>query len=189
MAGPTASILFRESLAPEVRELTLATLENMGTKFKGDEFWINGNPFVIDFGFEYEFEKEECESKYFVDKIGWPAKDQISFVAMCSGPENHRLLGELCHYFANSMNGLIDFQGALHPCHTEEIEKLYWTTFTSHRDWQVLEPHFFEMIKGIKGRIFSIPYEIEENRSWVTHVADPEFMKGWLSHPNFHMVK
>jgi hypothetical protein len=39
------------------------------------------------------------------------------------------------------------------------------------------------------GRIIEIPYETASGDEWLFHVVDPEFMRAWLTHPDFHMIK
>lgn len=73
-------------------------------------FWINGSPFLLICGEEYEGEFTEPN---YEDTIGWLPRDAIGFAAMCNQPIDHYELGKLALEFARMHNGLIDFGGEL----------------------------------------------------------------------------
>ncbi|MGF6229414.1 hypothetical protein QFZ27_003369 [Inquilinus ginsengisoli] len=42
---------------------------------------------------------------------------------------------------------------------------------------------------GLPGKVIAIPYELGNGRVWGRHVGDTTFLRAWLGHPDFHMIK
>ena len=38
------------------------------------------------------------------------------------------------------------------------------------------------------GQVFDMYYTVAGDR-WVSHMVDTTFLRAWLQHPNFHMIK
>ena len=103
----------------------------------------------------------------------------IDVSANCNGDEDHRILAEVCHYFASSFAGVVNFNGAILP----REPALY------NQAWPKIEPSFSLMVADLPPKIVSVPYITISGRAWVTHFCTPDFLKAWLSHPAFRMIK
>jgi hypothetical protein len=44
-------------------------------------------------------------------------------------------------------------------------------------------------VQGMPGKVYEIYYETARKTQWVYHIVDTTFMRAWLSHPHFYMVK
>lgn len=190
MAGPTASIIVPDSMNDELRADIRADVKRMSTKVDADDFWIQGRPFILTLGPEYEGELEEYVTDGVPQVIGWTPRDTIGLAAMCNERQDHLILGHLCLHFVRKTNGLVDFGGALTPPIRCEVQRLFDEHYsgagTSWADW---EPHFRTMIQDLPGHVYAVPYTTADRHAWVSHLCDADFLEAWLQHPDFHMVK
>jgi hypothetical protein len=115
-------------------------------------------------------------------EIGFVTQQEVSLWSFCNRPEDHAVLGQLTLYVAELTGGLVDFSGAVLPRLPEEVSATSWK-------WSHVEPYFDAMARDMPGRIVSIPYETGGDSTWAFHVADAAFLRAWLAHPNFHMIK
>lgn len=148
----------------------------------GGKYLGEGRPIYSSFS-QVELEQEEMLvlQKHF----GITPKREWHCDAGCNQLEDHLILGQLITYLIDTVGGVVDFYGALIPSLPEDMGRRgFW-----HYDWSDIEPYFEEMIRGMPGKIVSVPYDAGEGRTWVSHYAEVEFMKAWLKHPRFHMVK
>lgn len=109
---------------------------------------------------------------------------RLQIGAMCNDRIDHRMLGMLALAAASQFGGWIDFNGALGP----PLPPVEWAA--GRPTWQ--EPSLEEIrafLAPFPGRLREIAYEVNEARSWVYHIADAEFLRAWLAHPRFHMIK
>jgi hypothetical protein len=44
-------------------------------------------------------------------------------------------------------------------------------------------------VQSMPGEVYEIYYETASNGRWVYHIVDTTFMKAWLNHPRFRMIK
>jgi Family of unknown function (DUF6368) len=44
-------------------------------------------------------------------------------------------------------------------------------------------------VQAMPGKVYEIYYETESNGRWVYHIVDTAFMRAWLNHPRFRMIK
>jgi hypothetical protein len=44
-------------------------------------------------------------------------------------------------------------------------------------------------VQGMPGKVYEIYYETARKTPWVHHIVDMTFLRAWMSHPHFHMVK
>jgi hypothetical protein len=54
------------------------------------------------------------------------------------------------------------------------------------------EPSFEEIsafVQGMPGKVYEIYYETARETQWVYHIVDTTFLRAWLNHPHFHMIK
>lgn len=181
MAGPTASVILPQAIGDELRADIESEIQRMSTRVEGEDFWLNHRPFIL------IMDPDEFQCPHIAKIVGWTPRADIGFAAMCNRDEDHRLLGEICLYFARKMNGLVDFGGALYPPIIGEVNAL-WEKHSSGRGttWDEWQPYFDEMMKGMRGTLYTVP---TVERDWIYHVGDAEFLEFWLEHPNFRMVK
>jgi hypothetical protein len=46
-----------------------------------------------------------------------------------------------------------------------------------------------ELLKGIPGCVIALEYQVDDQRTWASHIGDSQFLKGWMKHPEFHVIK
>ena len=89
--------------------------------------------------------------------------------------------GELVLQLATVLHGVIDFDGALvRAASHARIERATWPGVARS---------VHEFLARIPGNVVEIEHQVNENRVWACHAGDCEFMRGWLQHPDFHMIK
>ncbi len=156
---------------------------------------INGSVNNTD-GRPFEIDKQKIDSNYSEEEIlminncvGFNAKFDLGFYAMCNREIDHKILGELTLYIAEKFDGLIDFGGAIFPYQSlpNKMKEGMW--LWEQANWTDIKPYFDEMVGKIGGKIFTIEYETGNNRNWVYHLCDAEFMRNWLQNKNFGMIK
>ena len=124
-----------------------------------------------------------------VTRFGFAPSSSIGIAAGINRPADHRILGELALYLARVYGGVINFNGALIPASTHSEEEKASLTRPFDASWSQIAAPREQFFAKLPGRIVALPYRVTDDRMWVTHVADCEFMAAWLSHPDFHMIK
>lgn len=139
-------------------------------------------PFAVQVGLQPEWEPRQLAGV--AEAFGFAPADELVVVAFCNRGADHRILGELCVWLAERFGGLIHFGAALWPPVPREanIDAL-------DADWRQVEPFFRRMVEGLPGRVVGLRSEPQPGLEWVAHVADAAFLRAWLEHPQFHMVK
>ncbi len=190
MAGPNSTIVVANTLPVVGREEIARILHRTAGAIHGKDFSVGGRPFSYWFGSEDEIELSAYGEDGFREAVGWTVGDCAGLSAHCNGKEDHRLLGELSLDIAEHVEGLIDFTGPLSPPLEGKMERLFRERLLEGRmEWIEWEPHVTSMVAGLPGRLYCVPYLTAKGRTWAYHVADAEFMRAWLEHPHFHMVK
>lgn len=199
MSGPAASVLLPKPLTGSsdsaLRKLIAAVSdESPGGSSDLEDFWVcdtgpagggyagAGRPFAVFTGLQPDRVPEEIAQV--AGTFGFMPVDEIVVVAFCNSDDDHRILGELCLWLVEQFGGVVNFDGALWPSLPPESE-----IDILHCDWRQVEPHFRRMVEGMPGRVASVWYELQDGRQWVIHVGDTDFMRAWLEHPRFRMVK
>ncbi|WP_314001524.1 DUF6368 family protein [Xanthocytophaga flava] len=100
---------------------------------------------------------------------------------------NLRMLGEIVLYIADKLNGIIDFRGALLPEKAYKENDFWW--IIEKANWEEVEHYYTDMIRDIPGTITCIHYQTENNRHLVYNICDVLFMKNWVNHPEFQLIK
>lgn len=176
MAGPGASILLPDSLsevrATEVRAEILRTAE----KVEGNDFWIDGRPFIVWFGEEYPGELDELCEVGLPDVLGWKPNATLGFAAMCNGQEDHRILAELCVLFGRKLDGIIDLGGRI-------------AVGPSFDGLSATQPVRIETPDNLQGVLFATSYLTAMGVYATCHFADTTLMESWLKDSRFRMVK
>jgi hypothetical protein len=96
---------------------------------------------------------------------------------------DHLTLGHLALTLAEQYDGLIDMDGAITP----PLRPGGNSTLKNY-PWHTLE-EIHEFVQAIPGTVHEIYYEVNPARQWVFHIVDTVFLKNWLKHPHFHMMK
>jgi hypothetical protein len=152
MAGPAAGILLPQPVTSDLKEAVRADIQRMSSEFDGDDFWIDGRPFILILEEEYEGELQEYVSDGIPKVIGWTPQGTMGFAAMCNDKQDHRLLGALCLHFVRKTYGLVDFKGALSPAIRGKAQRLFDEHFFGGgNDWADWEPHLRKMIRDLPG--------------------------------------
>jgi hypothetical protein len=194
MAGPVATVLVPEPLTDPDRLALLRWVESVSDYDPAvpptlDAFWVRDTrpvgggyvgedrPFAVEVGLQPDWQPEQFAA--LAEAFGFAPRDELAVVAFCNRHEDHRVLGELALSLAERFGGVINLGGALWPSlPAAEIDIL-------DPDWRRVEPYFRRMVEGVPGRVVGL----RSGPEWVTHVADAAFLRAWLTHPHFHMVK
>lgn len=204
MAGPTASVLLKTGPTESQLEQIQSTIESISSRREGDDIWVGSTAsiggvvdtdgrwfiFSVDQINAREFDYEEEELIQLEQSIGYRPSHVISIAAMCNGNEDHRILGEIVFYFAQLLDGMIDFHGAILPSApslTGRNKDILW--LYTQASWSDVKKDFEKIEKGTAGQIFTLTYQIDTGRTWASHVCDTQFMKSWLASDHFHMIK
>lgn len=160
MAGPAAGIILPAPLTPVKKNDILLYLERISSRVRGKyDYSIEERPFLYTEGPETDDALQVYIDEAVPEVIGWVPQDAIGFAAMCNSDQDHRILGELCLYFARELSGLVDFGAALGE------------------------------LTDVKGTLHKIPYEQHNGLNQFYHIGDAAFMEYWLQQPGFHMIK
>ena len=167
--GPTSSVVLPGS--PEVHRTHVSALVSLVTSaVDGELFWVNGTlgiggayqgeprPFCLGVDEAKEYESEELVE--IERRFGLRPETDVSFGAMCNGPEDHKILCELSIAVAERSGGVIDFGGEL------TLPK-----------------------SALEGHVEEIPYIGADGNKYVCHMGDSSFARAWLQCKYFHMVK
>jgi hypothetical protein len=128
MAGPTASVVVRESLPADQRARIVDFISSKATRVEGDSFWVASRPFLWSTGEEYPGQLSEEDLS---GLIGWQPKDQVIFAAMCNDEVDHRVLAELCIDVGYLLDGVVDFGGWLGDDITPKIGQIWTSPYAS----------------------------------------------------------
>ena len=205
MAGPTSSILL-QNIPDEIQKGRIYNvLSEISSSREGNDFWVNdtskidgtsktkGQPFGISFDEinEKYYAYDEFELMQIEEFADFMPKFDIGFFAMCNGEIDHRILGELTYFFAKEFDGIIDFDGAIYfyDLLPKEIKKDGIGEFMEKIEWSAILAYHEAIVKEVNGKIHPIEYETINHTTWAYNICDVEFMKNWLKHPRFHMIK
>jgi hypothetical protein len=176
MAGPVASVWLREKVTEERARSLRNELARVATDLEGDDFRVDGRPFIFAIGPEYAEELSEIEESGLPAVLGWVPRDTVSFAAMCNQEHDHRLLAELCIALAEREDGIIDFGGCL-------------AVGPNLSDSAASKPLRLQDPEGLSGVLYAASHETSPGSFFTSHYGDAALARAWLHHPNFRMVK
>jgi Family of unknown function (DUF6368) len=127
-----------------------------------------------------EFEEERAQT---VNFLGYYPKQSINLFAGCNKALDHRILGYLALQLAERYDGIIDMNGAITP----PVHPGGYYPFGNY-PWHTLE-EISAFVHAMPGRVLERYYTVSPDRRWVSHMVDTTFMRAWLEHPHFHMIK
>ncbi len=128
----------------------------------GGSYFGSEQPFIFS---KSPFELEEYDDysppilSFLHEAFRFVPENILTFSAMCNGAHNHRILGELMLHFGSTLGGIVDFDGS--PVPPDAIDELVKT----------------------------IAYRSASGLMLPAQFARPEFLRSWLNHPQFQMVK
>lgn len=172
MAGPTASVLLNILPSDELITSIYNIIDTFSYNRENNDFYIpeslvsSTNTELKSFGVEMHlitpdyYEYSEKELNEIKSTIKIEPKFDIRLYAMSNDIESHEILGFLCLKIAETANGIIDFGGLL------EIK-----------------------LPINSGNLYTISYELASGGIGYYNICDTKFMKYWLEHEKFRMVK
>ena len=195
MAGPCASV-FVACAVDALEAVRHRFLSQVSNSQQDNDFWVSdttaiggshkgeGRPFCWRQSERQEWEDEpnEYEQRQIGNLLGAPPRSQLSFCAMCNDDCDHRVLGELCISMARELNGIVRFDGLLTTCQTVEEVRL-WRELSAEEHCK----RFMAEVGNGGGRLTAFGLDPEDSPS--CHYGDARFLKHWLGHPKFRMVK
>ena len=136
---------------------------------RGDDFWIEEQPFLVGFGTDVASDIGELAEDGFPEMLGWMPRDRVVVAAMCNGSRDHRILGELCLGFARQTGGIVDFGGALSTMPQPAGPRPSVGTVRH------------EPPAGLKGRLLARTFVVGQGRTMTTHFGDASFLEScWV---------
>lgn len=170
MAGPTLSVLLKGFSTTNIQKLYVL-IDELSEEREGKDFYMSSSsasygmseqkPFSFDI-----IDMDSDESEYDTQeldqieiKTNFRPNTYILLMAMTNDFESYKLLGILALKIAKTFNGIIDFGGKLN------------------------------IDDSIKGKTYNIDYKTAVGTSTQYNIGDAEFMKYWLVHENFNLVK
>jgi len=206
--GPSAGILLYHALTEEQLTDLEQWLRSITSRLEGQRgdwwpFWMkNGN--LIDlpsvdcgdacaFGLslhnmqsEQDFRDKDSQAAIREERaqlfqhLGSVPEQSIDIFAGCNHAHDHRILGQLALLLAERYDGTIDLNGALTPPLEPEQD---WDDVTIEE-----VEHYIQEL-SLPGRIFHMYYITVRDTIWISHLVDADFLRAWLQHPRFHMIK
>jgi hypothetical protein len=131
-------------------------------------------------------ELEDTEKGRIAQEFGLDPSWEFVLAAMSNRGHDHQILAELALHLATTYCGIIDFCGALVP---PSARRTYPDRSISTCDWETIESDCNRWIASFPGKVIGLPYETARGTLWATHLSDPDFLRGWLRSPEFHMIK
>ena len=201
MGGPSAGVELRRPLSQGELADVQSMIDSISSHRLAEDFWINNTapigghysgedqPFALCFSRTSEsFDEDDAERyEHQIDgTFGYRPVQSVDWVAMCNGDHNHQVLGELCLWTAERFDGVIGFGGPLLPALPEHLRG---RRMCERLAWDEVRPLHHQMVGGMPGRIIEHLYRTANDTTWAFHTADVEFMRAWLTHPEFHMIK
>jgi hypothetical protein len=99
--------------------------------------------------------------------LGWMPRCELSVGLGCNQPRDHKVLGWLCAELAGGFDGMVDMNGVL--------------PIPERKGWKEAD---------LSGTLLIALHEYgDEGKLTEFHLADAAFLRTWLQHPNFHMIK
>ena len=173
---------------------------------EGDDFWVSrmaaagwsydgtGRPFILNLDDKYgewtlpwvSEDHTDCfwTVASYQQAFGLSPDHRVHFSAMCNDKEDHRILGELVLAMAEQLAGMIDMGGLVLPWSKYREVPGGW-----HASWDALRPSVQAFNQSMPGVAVAATYETAAGRQWASHTVDATFLRAWMQHPEFHMIK
>src|SRR5260221_223192 len=179
MGGPGASVLLRNALTKQHKdelEIWLRSITSHLEKGKwAYEFWLKKDAFpgtVSDCLFYLSVEDvreywDDDEKRQVKELLGYLPEQSIGVSSGCNQDNDHTTLGQFMLHLAEVYDGLIDMGGAIMPP-LDEVSGY---------------------VPAMPGKVYEIEYTTASGRRAVSHIVDVSFLRAWIEHPNFYMIK
>lgn len=176
MAGPGASVVLPDLLSDELGLQIKEELGRIADEVRGDDFWIDGRPFIVTFGEDYPGELDDLAREGFPTILGWTPKAVVGFAAMYNSDEDHRVLALICIRLVKTLRGVIDLNGSI-------------SAGPSLSRTAPAAPIRVEPFGEGHGVLLANSYLISDGRYGTAHYCDADFLERWMNDPAFRMVK
>jgi hypothetical protein len=110
--------------------------------------------------------------------FGCRPRSEVTLFSYVGRQSDHQLLGELAAYLCERMDGLIDFHGRLYGQPPPEVARTFGGAFERRMD---------QMYAYCGGVTRALPGVILTADGW--DFGNATFLRAWLAHPMFRMVK
>lgn len=171
--GPSAGIWLKDGLSAAdvaaLDEVLGAVSERCEGGRRARDFWVtDGRPIANDYRGEGrpfsllmgKLHIPHLDPADIEAKLGFLPVAEIAISGLAKAQDDHRILACLCIHLAELFGGLIDFGGPL-PDIAAEVDE---------------------------GTFHGFSYRAVAGNTAENHVCDPAFLRGWLRHPQFHMM-
>lgn len=199
MAGPVTCIRFTSTRAlfwqNEIERITnlvcsrrdgnsvqVVTTLPIGGSYKGDD----GRHFLItpdDKDPWYEPADMEATMALHERVFGSCPDLAINISAMSKQTEDHRILGELSVALAEQVNGVISMGGLIIP------HNMVSPLESRSASWSDIKDRMQAFTDATPGKVAAFPHVTSSGREWASHTVDATFLRAWLVHPAFRMIK
>lgn len=193
MVGPVAQVLFAGGRVPGWRGIIAEVVSLVSQGLDGNSLQVMstlpiggsyrpdgyGRPFLLDIDSELpwgmaEEDSPQASPSYYEQPFGVIPDHDVHLSAMSNDPSDHRVLGELALMLAERLGGVIDLVGLITP------------KGVNHWDlWSDARPVVEAFTDTMAGKALAIP----SDRDWASHTVDTTFLRSWMAHPEFHMIK
>ncbi len=109
---------------------------------------------------------------------GWTPRGAVTFCSNCNGKKEHRALGQLVLAAAELLDGLVDYCGLICPDDSINCQNNGAAAHERVKSW----------LATMRGKSALVEMR-ETSHLHGLVVADIEFHRTWMNHPNFFMVK
>lgn len=144
---------------------------------------VHINPFGKEWnGKEYFDVFDEGDADRYADLLGFLPHQSVSMWAGCNGARDHLALGRMALWVSEQFAGIVDFGGGITPRDAGGM----------HLSWHHVS---VEVIGEIEAFVSSFPgcaysdYDEFEGVCHVSHLVDATFMRAWINHPYFYLIK
>lgn len=177
MGGSSASVLLPRPLTQAEREeirasVSLESNHLIEAHFPGHDYSI----FIDEFT---EIHRAKIDETF---GLMWTTKVELD--AIVSGSESNRILGQITVRLAEHYGGITDFGGVLWPSAAGDKWRGHGNT-----EWHDIEREVMAILGELPGRLIALPYKTARDTQWAVHYGDARFLRAWLEHPHFHMIK
>ena len=188
MAGGTTSILLKNFTEKDHVLLEKYLKEHSVINTQRPNFWdihtankkvkphgknVGLRPFIIEFHAKKPEFDDAPDNQTLIKNLGFSNTCGIDIAAMCNDKIDHILQAELSLKFAEMFGGLIYLNGLITPNNASKM------TFEEVKNFA----------KSIEGTTNFAEYTLDSGDKWANQIVDTEYLKNWLKHADFRMIK
>jgi hypothetical protein len=152
-------------------------------KGKFGDIKLNENSCTFLINIERKKYLDQTQQQDYLQKLQLENSTAIHLSAMCNQPIDHFLLAKLAIEIQKITGGFIDINGRICPKGFPKIDKYLQLIYPSD---EIIRNY----VSGIKGVVHEIYHEIDDyGTTSYSHVVDVEWLKNWIKHPDFRLIK